>query len=214
VHYVGVRSEDGTQFDENFKSAQGFTVTLGQGGVIKGWDRGLVGVQGGGVRQLDIPAKLAYGDSPPENQDVIKKGDALTFVIQVDYVITPANTKKLKQQIEPSDGAKETTTEDLVDGTGGEAKTGDTVSIHLILLRGDNEVVLENTWEQGQPQPLELVEGDVMNGLTTGIVGMKVGGRRVITIPPDDAFGPDGNPQAGLPRGKDVIAVVDLLSVS
>jgi FKBP-type peptidyl-prolyl cis-trans isomerase len=42
---------------------------------------------------------------------------------------------------------------------------------------------------------------------------MKVGGRRAIIVPPDDAFGPDGNPQLGLPAGADMIIVVDLLGV-
>jgi FKBP-type peptidyl-prolyl cis-trans isomerase len=40
---------------------------------------------------------------------------------------------------------------------------------------------------------------------------MAVGGRRAIVIPPDDAFGPDGNPQMGLPAGTDMIVVIDLL---
>jgi FKBP-type peptidyl-prolyl cis-trans isomerase len=212
VHYIGVRSEDGTEFDSNFKSAEGFTVTLGKGGVIEGWDKGLIGVQAGGVRQLDIPSKLAYKDQP--QGEIIKAGDALSFVIQVDFVITPPNTKQLKEQIEPSEGAEEVTTNDLVAGTGAEAKENAIVRIHLILLRGDNEVVLENTWDGGEPQRLQLVAADVMNGLTDGIVGMKVGGRRAITIPPEEAFGPDGNPQAGLPRDTDVIAIVDLLGTS
>ncbi|MGZ8253771.1 MAG: FKBP-type peptidyl-prolyl cis-trans isomerase, partial [Burkholderiaceae bacterium] len=43
VHYVGVRSEDGTEFDNSFDRGEPFTVTLGAGGVIAGWDEGLVG---------------------------------------------------------------------------------------------------------------------------------------------------------------------------
>ena len=72
VFYVGVRSVDGTEFDSNFDS-QPFPVTLGAGGVIQGWDQGLVGVKAGGLRQLDIPADLAYGDRP--QGDIIKAGD-------------------------------------------------------------------------------------------------------------------------------------------
>ena len=87
VHYVGVRSEDGTEFDNSYDRGQPYTLTLGEGGVIAGWDEGLIGAKAGGRRQLDIPASLAYGDQGAG--EVIKPGDALTFVIDV-VSITPA----------------------------------------------------------------------------------------------------------------------------
>ncbi len=81
VDYVGVRSEDGTEFDNSYDRGQPYPVTLGEGGVIQGWDEGLIGVKAGGRRQLDIPAELAYGDSG--SGDIIQPGDALSFVIDV-----------------------------------------------------------------------------------------------------------------------------------
>ncbi|MEO6653584.1 MAG: peptidylprolyl isomerase [Ilumatobacteraceae bacterium] len=81
VNYVGVRSEDGTEFDNSYDRGQPFPVTLGANSVIQGWEDGLVGAQAGARLQLDIPATLAYGDSAAG--DVIKAGDALTFVIDV-----------------------------------------------------------------------------------------------------------------------------------
>ena len=88
VDYVGVRTEDGTEFDNSYDRGQQFPVTLGAGGVIAGWDEGLVGAQAGSQIQLDIPAELAYGDNP--NGAIIQPGDALTFVIDVRSV-TPAS---------------------------------------------------------------------------------------------------------------------------
>lgn len=82
VHYVGVRSEDGTEFDNSYDRGSPFPVVLGAGGVIAGWDEGLVGVQAGERVQLDIPADLAYGDDPPPGSG-IEPGDALTFVVDV-----------------------------------------------------------------------------------------------------------------------------------
>jgi peptidylprolyl isomerase/peptidyl-prolyl cis-trans isomerase B (cyclophilin B) len=87
VNYVGVRSADGTEFDNSYDRGQPYDVVLGAGSVIKGWDEGLVGVKAGGRRQLDIPADLAYGAQGAG--DVIKPGDAITFVIDV-VSITPA----------------------------------------------------------------------------------------------------------------------------
>lgn len=88
VNYVGVRSVNGEEFDNSYDRGSTFTVTLGAGGVIEGWDEGLVGVREGGVRQLDIPADMAYRDagSPP----IIQPGDALSFVVEV-VSITPGD---------------------------------------------------------------------------------------------------------------------------
>ena len=87
VHYVGVLSTDGTEFDNSYDRGQPFTFTIGSGQVIDGWDQGLVGAKVGGQRQLDIPSNLAYGDQ--DKGDVIKAGSALSFVIDV-MAITPA----------------------------------------------------------------------------------------------------------------------------
>jgi peptidylprolyl isomerase len=81
VHYVGVRSQDGTEFDNSYDGGSPFPVVLGTGEVIAGWDEGLVGARAGERRQLDIPADLAYGDAGAG--EVIRPGDALTFVIDV-----------------------------------------------------------------------------------------------------------------------------------
>ena len=85
VNYVGVRSADGVEFDNSFDRGQSFPFTLGEGAVIQGWDEGLVGAQEGELRQLDIPADLAYGDA---DRGIIRPGDALSFVVEV-VSITP-----------------------------------------------------------------------------------------------------------------------------
>lgn len=87
VNYVGVRSVDGVEFDNSYDRGSAFPVTLGVTGLIQGWTDGLVGVQAGGQYQLDIPASLAYGDTG--SGDVIRPGDAITFVVDI-VSVTPA----------------------------------------------------------------------------------------------------------------------------
>ena len=61
VHYTGWLI-DGTKFDSSLDRGQPFSFQIGARQVIEGWDRGLRGMQVGGVRKLTIPPELAYGD--------------------------------------------------------------------------------------------------------------------------------------------------------
>jgi peptidylprolyl isomerase len=217
VDYVGVRTRDGVEFDNSYEPRQAgaavspFSISLGQGEVIPGWDQGLVGVQTGTRVRLDIPSELAYGAEA--RGDFIGENEALTFLIDVRAVIKPPDAADAPTEpgVPPSEGATETTYVDLVEGDGTELQAGQTGVINYVLFRGDNQVGLESSWEAA-PVPVPTTEGG-FPGFVKGLPGMKVGGRRAIVIPPEDAFGPDGNPQLGLPAGTDMVIVVDLLGV-
>jgi peptidylprolyl isomerase/peptidyl-prolyl cis-trans isomerase B (cyclophilin B) len=102
VNYVGVRSADGTEFDNSYDRGQPYTLTLGEGGVIEGWQQGLLGIKAGGRRQLDIPAALAYGDQGA-GDGVIQPGDALTFVIDAVSIEPAPVPATLAPMADPAD---------------------------------------------------------------------------------------------------------------
>jgi peptidylprolyl isomerase len=79
VNYVGVSCQTGEEFDASWKRSQPFDFQLGQGGVIEGWDKGLVGVTVGSRVQLDIPSKMAYGDDASSGRPT----GPLRFVVDV-----------------------------------------------------------------------------------------------------------------------------------
>jgi len=78
VHYVGVLTADGTEFDNSYKRGQPIDFPIGVGQVIAGWDRGVAGMRVGGRRQLVIPPHLAYGDRGAGS--AIAPGETLIFV--------------------------------------------------------------------------------------------------------------------------------------
>ena len=79
VQYVGVAFSTRKEFDSSWKTGKPFDVQLGAGGVIPGWDQGLIGIREGGRRELIIPPDLAYG--PQGQPPKIKPNETLVFVI-------------------------------------------------------------------------------------------------------------------------------------
>lgn len=83
VHYTGTLM-NGKQFDSSV-GKEPFEFTLGQGGVIKGWDQGVPGMKVGGKRKLTIPGPLAYGDKG--SGDKIPPNAALKFDIELLEIV-------------------------------------------------------------------------------------------------------------------------------
>ncbi|NND75725.1 MAG: hypothetical protein HKN44_12030 [Ilumatobacter sp.] len=210
VDYIGVRALDGVEFDNSYDRFTPFSVgPLGSAPVIPGWNEGLLGAQEGARLQLDIPSDLAYG--PAARSELIRENEPLTFVIDVRSVIKPSDPADAPTEagVEPSDGATELSFEDLIEGDGAELVEGQTAIFHIVLFRADNGVELDTTWE-GEAIQLPMAEGG-FPAIVEGMPGMHIGGRRAITAPPELGFGPDGNPQIGLPADVDIVLVVDLL---
>ena len=211
VHYVGVRSVDGVEFDNNFDTGEPFSVTVGVAQVIKGWDEGLIGMKLGGRRQLDIPADMAYGDKPPS--DIIKPGDALSFVVDLVGIIPkpdPASTPDVSIPATPNQ-ADQTFT-DMIVGDGNGIEAGQTVAIQLLAFSAADGKLLDSTWDTGAPLTFVPGGGQSLPFLDEAVAGMKVGGRRQVDIPFAKAFGTEGNPQIGLPASTDLIMVIDLIA--
>ena len=96
LDYVGVLSEDGTEFDNSYDRGAPIDVTIGTTGLIDGFTQGLIGVQEGTVRQIDIPAALAYGDAGAG--DAIPPDAAISFVLEIRSVEAAAPPPSLAPQ--------------------------------------------------------------------------------------------------------------------
>ena len=103
-------------------------------------------------------------------------------------------------------------TEDIVRGKGKAAKKGSKLEMQYVGVLYDGGEQFDASWDSGQPFPFELGAGNVIKGWDEGIVGMKAGGRRKLIIPPDLAYGPEGQPPT-IPPAATLVFVVDLLKV-
>ena len=103
--------------------------------------------------------------------------------------------------------------DDIVTGDGDEAVTGKVVEVHYVGVSWSNGQEFDASWNRGSTFKFGLGKGQVIQGWDQGVAGMKVGGRRRITIPPMLGYGKRG---AGGVIGPDetLVFVVDLISVS
>ena len=101
--------------------------------------------------------------------------------------------------------------EDVKLGTGAEAKEDNMITAHYTgtLLDGTK---FDSSLDRGTPFSFQLGSGQVIAGWDQGVLGMKVGGKRKLTIPPDLAYGEQGIPGA-IPPNATLIFEIELLSV-
>ncbi|HEY3364881.1 MAG TPA: FKBP-type peptidyl-prolyl cis-trans isomerase [Symbiobacteriaceae bacterium] len=173
VHYTGWLT-NGTQFDSSYDHGEPFEFKLGAGQVIEGWDEGLATMKVGGKRKLYLPPHLAYGSGGAG--DAIPPDADLVFEV---HLVGIRSTELLIEEIEA--------------GTGLEAKNGDMVQVHYAG-RLANGTQFDSSYDRGEPIEFQLGAGMVITGWDLGIVGLKVGGKRKLIIPPELGYGKRGYP--------------------
>jgi peptidylprolyl isomerase len=100
---------------------------------------------------------------------------------------------------------------DLIVGDGPEAQPGQQVSVHYVGVALSTGKEFDSSWSRREPFEFGLGRGQVIQGWDHGVAGMRVGGRRQLTIPPHLGYGARG---AGpIKGGETLVFVVDLLGV-
>jgi peptidylprolyl isomerase len=102
------------------------------------------------------------------------------------------------------------TSEDLTIGNGDAAQAGQDVSVHYVGVAWSTGEEFDSSWDRDEPFDFKLGARQVIQGWDQGVVGMRVGGRRRLTIPPHLGYGSRG--AAGvIEGGETLVFVVDLL---
>jgi peptidylprolyl isomerase len=102
------------------------------------------------------------------------------------------------------------TTSDVIVGTGAEVLPSSTLTVHYTLMAWSTGQIIESSWSGGQPATFPLA--NVVEGWQKGLPGAKVGGRRLLILPPEMGYGPAGSGPIG--PNETLIFAVDIIGVS
>lgn len=164
---------------------------------------GACGDDEGGDAALEpaIPAQTPT-ETTTTSETTGKPFDVASIEVSKDTSKKPTITK-------PSgDPPEKLVTKDIVTGQGPAVKSGDKLEMHYLGALFDGEQ-FESSWDSGEPFPVTIGQGEVIPGWDQGIIGMKGGGRRLLVIPPDLAYGEAGS-GSSIPPNSTLIFVVDV----
>lgn len=154
------------------------------------------------------PQVLFFGDELVYlGEDVLVSGHVSSLP---DYRGGVTSNAGQKPEIEFPDGPapNELVIEDVIVGEGAEAVPGANVEVHYVGVEYDTGEEFDSSWNRGES--IEFPLRGLIQGWQDGIPGMRVGGRRKLTIPPAQAYGPAGSGHRL--SGKTLIFVIDLLA--
>lgn len=157
-----------------------------------------------------IPAELASLEPKPARDP----NTPLPATTNVSGVSTDLKVKPVAKI--SGDAPDELQGQDVVAGSGEVAKTGDTVQVQYVGQLFDGGKEFDTSWtsatKAGEPVEFTLGEGGVLKGWDEGVPGMKVGGRRVLMIPADLAYGSAGS-APNIPADAPLVFVIDLKKI-
>ncbi len=189
--YKGSLKSDGVEFDSSYRRGQPMAFPLSR--MIKGWQQGLPGMKVGGKRRITVPAALAYGEKGyidrRNGKAIIPANADLVFEVELQNVLV---------------------VEDLKVGEGAECTSPQqTVKVNYKgTLKSDGSEFDSNAGKD----PIEFQLTGLIQGWQYGIPGMKVGGKRKLTIPYQMGYGERGSPPK-IPSKADLVFEIELVDV-
>ncbi len=102
---------------------------------------------------------------------------------------------------------------DEVVGTGDAVKLGDTVTAHYTGAVAATGLIFQSSHDVGQPIPFELKAGSLIQGWVDGVPGMRVGGKRRLLIPADQAYGATPPASSGIPANADLVFDIEIVKI-
>jgi FKBP-type peptidyl-prolyl cis-trans isomerase len=223
--------KDGKQLQSDYETKETPSFLLQGSDTIPGLITALTGVKAGSRVLFAIPPAEAFG---PNGRSEAGIGGTDDLIVVADIVSVG---KVLKQAegaaVAPVEGQPTVTfdptagptitvpktaaptalvVQNLVDGTGPEVKSGQTITVHYTGVLWTDGTVFDSSWTRNSPATFGIGTGNVIPGWDKGLVGKKVGSRVLLVVPPADGYGAQA--QGKIPANATLVFVVDILDAS
>jgi len=168
------------------------------------------------IRQLIVPAlaTLCLAVAGCSEEESKTEEEASTAEQATTEASAPPETSKArpKPKVARPTGPppKKLVKKDLIEGKGSAAAANDQLRVNYVGVLFTNGKEFDSSFKAGQPFEFQLGASEVIPGWDQGLEGMRVGGRRMLTIPSELAYGPQGSPPTIGPN-ETLVFVIDLL---
>lgn len=145
-----------------------------------------------------------------QSAQVVEAQESPVVIVGNSKDINEARTEAYLQAIDKKGNFNRMVIDDIKIGVGEEVKEGDTVFVHYVGTLQDG-TEFDNSRKRGEPFEFKVGEGMVIKGWEEGLIGMKVGGQRVLVIPPELAYG--DRDIGEIPAGSTLIFAIELMEI-
>ena len=210
MHFI-ISLPDGTEIF-NSKTQPGAvpaSLIFGRVEMPEGWKEGLELMKAGGSAKLAIPAELAYGEAG--NGDIPPNSQILLDIDLLSVEEPPKPPEVAEADLSTTENGVKYY--DIVEGDGEEAKKDSLVETKFTLwVQGEETADYLTSSTESQPVSFTVGSGELgLPGWEEGVQGMKVGGKRLLVIPPELGLGEQGG--SGIPPNSTLIMEIELTDV-
>jgi len=200
---------DGTEFTNTANEDGPIKAIIGRDQLLPGWEEGMALMKAGGKATMVLTPEQAFGE---QGYGIIPPNTQIILVVELLSVEKPPIPTSVEEdQLTTTESGLQYT--DLISGTGDVVQDGSLVTTHFtIWVQGEPENEFLFTSQGNDPMSFAVGRGDtVFPGWDEGMLNMKSGGKRLLIIPPDLAFGEAGT--SGIPANATLIMEVELQEV-
>ena len=159
-----------------------------------------------------VVADVLDDDALPTQPEVTESTTSVPKLCEPETPTEVSADDKPVIEVPEGEAPEDLVTETLIEGEGREAADGDSVQVQYSGALFSDGTEFDTSWDDLEPLPVDVGSGGVIEGFDKGLVGMKVGERRMLIIPAEQAYGETGSGEL-IPPDSDLIFVIDLVQV-
>lgn len=158
-----------------------------------------------------VQVETTLSKAGPVGQTAQVANSTGAVVVAQSANVNQARTDAYLQAVDDNGKFNRMVIDDVKIGNGEEVKNGDTVTVHYIGTLQDG-TEFDNSIKRGEPFSFKVGKGQVIKGWEEGLIGMKVGGQRILVIPPEKAYGEKGI--GPIPGNTTLVFSIELLEIN